>query len=87
MATAHWEVGDRVELCQSGSTPKTGTVVRQAQMGQRRGKHTNAVAIRWDVVAAGLATDVWMAIHAADPPMLGESCVRNCHLIMASDAQ
>jgi len=73
MATAHWEVGDRVELCQSGSTPKTGTVVRQAQMGQRRGKHTNAVAIRWD--------------GDTDPPMLGESCVRNCHLIMASDAQ
>jgi len=75
MATAHWEVGDRVELCQSGSTPKTGTVVRQAQMGQRRGKHTNAVAIRWDGTDQALL------------PMVGESCVRNCHLIMASDAQ
>ena len=70
---AHWEIGDRVELAETGSTPKTGTVMGQAQWG-KRGKNNNAVTILWD--------------GDTDPPILGYSCVRNCHLLDASaDAQ
>ena len=70
MAAAHWEVGDRVTQVIGVSPSRTGTVVRQAQMG-KPGKYTNAVAIRWD--------------GDTDPTMLGYSCILNSHLCMAAD--